>query len=130
MQEKLDKRFVIATYSDLTAAQKVVQNLLRGGFERDDIRLYRKPKASQSADPSPGEMMGEHRALVRVEATANRVEPATEIINSQPPTLVEVAGENWHDEEWAQMIPDLKSYQALGFDFGDVREEISEEEEA
>lgn len=121
MQEKLDKKFVVATYDDLTAAQKVVQKLLTGGFERDAIHLYRKPTTSDGSNPDTGEMMGKHRALVSVETTSDRVEPATDIANSQPPTLVEVGGENWHNEDWAQMIPDLTSYQALGLDFGDVR---------
>lgn len=121
MQEKIDKKVVVATYDDLTAAQKVVQRLLAGGFERGDISLYRKPTTSESSNPDTGEMMGEHRALVSVKTTSSRVEPASDMLNSQPPTLVEVGGENWHNEDWAQMIPDLASYQTLGLDFGDVR---------
>lgn len=128
MEDKLRKTFVVATYADLALAQKVVQNLLRGGFDRDDIRLYQKPKAADSDSPDTGEMMGKHRSLISVQTTANRVEPVIDIMNSQPPTLVEVGGEQWHQEEWAGMIPDIKTYEVLDLDFGDIRGEISNQD--
>ena len=66
-------------------------------------------------------MMGEHRALVRLEVIADRVEPATEIMNAEPPTLLQVGGANWREADWARLIPDLDHFQRLDLDFGDVR---------
>lgn len=113
-----DKRVVVATYGDLAAAQRVVESLLNGGYPRADIKLYRKPKADEPRNPDAGEMMGQHMALVSVRTPGERVEAAVDMMNAQPPTLVEVGGEDWRQEAWASMIPSLKSFQRLDIDSG------------
>ncbi|HLV44291.1 MAG TPA: hypothetical protein VKY39_05010 [Aggregatilineales bacterium] len=114
-----NRRVVVATYEDLAAAGRVVERLLAGGYPRADINLYQKPAAKSAANPGTGEMMGQHGVLVSVRTPAERAEAAVDMMNSEPPTLVQVGGENWQQEAWASMIPGLKSFQRLDINFGE-----------